>query len=170
MMKIIKSRIFSGKRVILATALILLFSTAVHAQSKAQDTEKMIREMYRLLNEQKFDEAAVNVSPAFVDHIMMEGQKPGLEGVRDLFKTMWKAFPDLKQDIIELIVNEDGTRVCALVRMYGTHKGEFMGMPATNNKIDVPASDIILLKEGKITDHWGFIDTETFMKQLNTGK
>ena len=51
------------------------------------------------------------------------------------------AFPDLRmvpQDVIA-----SGDKAVARVRMTGTHKGAFMGMPATGERVEVTLIDII---------------------------
>ena len=50
--------------------------------------------------------------------------------------------------------------------MTGTHKEAFMGIPATGRQISVPGIDIMRVKDGKYTDHWGVADSAAMMGQL----
>jgi predicted ester cyclase len=60
-----------------------------------------------------------------------------------------------------------GDKVVARARATGTHRGEFMGMPATGKRIDVQLIDIIRFGEdGLAIEHWGVFDALTMMQQL----
>ena len=48
----------------------------------------------------------------------------------------------------------------------GTHKGEWMGMPATGKSIEVAAIDRVRVRDGRMTEHWGVTDIMTMMQQL----
>ncbi len=48
----------------------------------------------------------------------------------------------------------------------GTHKGEFMGVPASGNRIDVNGISINRIQDGKLAETWGVMDTFTLMSQI----
>ena len=50
--------------------------------------------------------------------------------------------------------------------MTGTNSGPFMGMPATNKKVDIMGIDWIKWENGKFTDHWGAMEDMKMMTQL----
>lgn len=151
--------------------LLIAFLAAAPAfsQDSPEATTKMVKEMYDRLN--KWDMTAFEeiVDPGFVEHTPMPDQKPGIEGIKDMFKAFQTAFPDMHQDIIDMI-SSDGKKVSVLVKMTGTHQGDFMGMKPTGNKFDVLAADIMYVNSGKVTEHWGFIDLDKFMRQLGMMK
>ena len=61
----------------------------------------------------------------------------------------------------------DGGKVDARVRFTGTHRGEFMGMPATGNSIDAPLVDMFVIgDDGLVHEHWGVMDTLAMMQQI----
>ena len=39
--------------------------------------------------------------------------------------------------------------------MHGTHKGEFLGVPATGKSVTIQGIDILRLSGGKGVEHWG---------------
>lgn len=103
-------------------------------------------------------------SEDFVEHEEFPGLPPGREAVRYFTKAMLQAFPDLSVEVEDLIAHDD--KVVARLRFSGTHQDEFMGIPATGNKIDFAAIDVLAWRDGKATDHWGVSDTLTMMTQL----
>ena len=68
------------------------------------------------------------------------------------------------------MVHEDimaeGEKVFIRARMTGTYRGEFMGIPATGQQINVPFADIIRVENGKAVEHWGVTDTGVMLQQL----
>ena len=74
------------------------------------------------------------------------------------------AFPDLHFTIEELIA--EGDKVAGRYTARGTHKGELMGIPPTNNAISLTVSEIYRIADGKITEHWVILDALGMMQQL----
>lgn len=130
------------------------------------ETNKLI--VRRIVNEaqQGRDLSVVDelFSPNFVDHSPMPGLEPSLDGVKILFAALHSAFPDLRVTIHEQIAEDD--KVVTHKSFSGTHRGEFLGIPATGNSIDFEVIDILRVREGKVTDHWNVVDKMTLMKQL----
>ena len=60
----------------------------------------------------------------------------------------------------------EGDRVVVRAKMSGTHQGDFMGIPATGKRIDVPFADFVRFEGGKVVEHWGATDTGAMMEQL----
>ena len=75
------------------------------------------------------------------------------------------AFPDLRMEPEDVLAS--GDKVVARTRGTGTHRGEFMGIPASGKSIDVELIDIMRFGEdGLVTEHWGVFDALTMMQQL----
>ena len=100
----------------------------------------------------------------FVEHEEFPGLPPGKDAVRFFVTTTLEAFPDFSVDVEDLIVEDN--KVASRVRFSGTHKGEFLGIPATGNKVDFPVIDILAFRDGKATDHWAVTDQLTMLTQL----
>jgi len=81
-----------------------------------------------------------NLSDDFVEHEATPGLAPTKEGTRQLFETFMTAFPDLRFD------PED--KVVARIRVTGTQKGGFFGLPASGKSINVQGIDIVGFGDG----------------------
>ena len=103
-------------------------------------------------------------SPDFVDHSAMPGQAPGLKGLKDSTAMFLKAFPDMKMTGEEIVA--EGDIVAARVTCTGTHKGEFLGAPATGKRVSFHGIDMIRFKGGKAVEVWHYGDDATVMAQL----
>ncbi len=100
----------------------------------------------------------------FVDHTTQPGTTPDKAGVRKLYGYLREAFPDFHADIHWQLA--DGDRVTTYKTYHGTHRGTFLGVPPTHRKITFEAVDVMRVRDGKITDHWGVGNLLSIMQQL----
>ena len=112
-------------------------------------------------------DAAVNVMFAehAVDHDPAPGQGAGREGFREFFHTLVSAFPDAHLEPATLVADE--RHVCLAYTLTGTHRGEFQGVPATGNTIEVRGVQIGRFENGQIVERWGSTDELGIIQQLD---
>ena len=118
-----------------------------------------------VINQGNLDLIDELVSDDFVEHEVFPGlPSTGPEAPKAALGMFLAAFPDLHLTIEEEI--GEGDKVVVQGTMTGTHKGEFMGIPPTNKSFTINIIDIIEIREGKATAHWGLTDTAAMMDQL----
>ncbi len=101
----------------------------------------------------------------FVNHTAPPGSPQGPEGVIFFFDHMLKpAFPDLKVIIHDQVAEDD--KVTTRKSFYATHKGDFFGVPASNKPVVMDIIDILKIKDGQFTEHWGILDMQSVMTQI----
>jgi len=89
----------------------------------------------------------------------------GFESVKQVMVMFHAAFPDMQCPIYDLLAEDD--KVVVRWGLRGTHRGAFMGAPASGRTVDVTGIIIYRLKDRKIVAYWGNFDTLGLMKQLN---
>jgi steroid delta-isomerase-like uncharacterized protein len=105
------------------------------------------------------------MTPDFVEHEQLPpGIPSGREGVKVLASMMRSAFPDFKATIEDIIA--EGDKVVIRMTWSGTHKGEFMGIPATGKRVSIGVIDILRMDGGKCVEHWGQMDSMGMMQQI----
>jgi predicted ester cyclase len=77
---------------------------------------------------------------------------------------MRRAFPDLHWSVDEQIV--EGDKVATRFEWTGTHRAEFLGIPATGRKVKVWGIVIDRLEAGRVKDTRILMDTLGLMMQL----
>jgi len=110
------------------------------------------------------DAAAHFLSDDFLDHAPWPGRPATRDGFQAGTAEMRAAFPDLAVKPVRIFEEDD--KVAAIIRISGTHHGEFIGNRATGRAFEVDAVDILRVKDGKVCEHWGVIDTEQMLAQL----
>lgn len=99
-----------------------------------------------------------------VEQVPLPGQGPGLAGLKDVLRGMRAAFPDMHWKIEEQIA--EGDKVLTRFEWTGTHRGTFLGVPATGRPVKVWGMVIDRLEGGKIKDTRILMDTLGLMMQL----
>ncbi len=124
-----------------------------------------LRRFYELINNGDVDGAGDLLADDFIEHEVAPGLSPTKTGTKELFAMMIAAFPDLRFDVEDMLV--DGNKVVGRAKVTGTNTGSFMGMPATDKTIDIQAIDIVHIGEdGLAQEHWGIMDMMSMMQQL----
>ena len=90
--------------------------------------------------------------------------KKGAKALREELKQGREAFPDMKFEILELAALED--RVWVRHKSSGTHKGKFLGFPATGNFIELEGVSILYIKDHKVIDQWSTAPLYDILPQI----
>jgi len=129
------------------------------------DHATSIRRLYDLINAGDIDGFGRHVADDFVEHEELPGLPPTKAGTIQYFRMLLAAFPDVHMVPEDVIAS--GDKAVARVRVTGTHKGAFMGIPATGKRVDVKLVDITRFDdEGRAREHWGVVDQLAMMQQL----
>jgi steroid delta-isomerase-like uncharacterized protein len=99
-----------------------------------------------------------------VDHAAPPGTPSGREGAKQFFAMLRSAFPDLHTTIEDVVA--EGDKVVTRSTWHGTHRGAFLGIPATGKQVAVTQIDITRYAGGKVVEHWGNQDLLGLMQQL----
>ena len=74
------------------------------------------------------------------------------------------AFP--RYELVAEDMRAEDDKVVLRFTLRATHRGEFMGIPATGKQIAVPGLIIYRMANGKIAEHWMQVDSVELMRQL----
>jgi len=100
----------------------------------------------------------------WVCHPSLPGTPMDLEGMKQSSTLTSKAFPDMQVKLEEILA--EGDKVACRWTATATHKGEFMGIPATNKQVTVTGIHIDRIAGGKIVESWNYSDMTEVMQQL----
>ena len=103
-------------------------------------------------------------SPEFVNHSAPPGLPPDREGIKVVTAMFRGAFPDSYFTVEDMIA--EGDKVTTRKTFYGTHEGEFMGIPPTGRRVSMGLIDIVRISEGRVVEHWSVGDNLGMMQQL----
>jgi len=76
----------------------------------------------------------------------------------------YAAFPDAYHTIEDTVASD--SKVAVRFRIRGSHKGDFMGLPPSGRPVDVVATAVMHVVDGKVTSLCAVFDQATLMQQL----
>lgn len=117
-----------------------------------------------VLNQGKIDQSGKYFWDDMVEQVPLPGQGPGLPGLKDVLRGFRAAFPDMHWSIEEQL--EQGDKVLTRFEWTGTHRGTFLGVPASGRAVRVWGMVLDRLENGKIKDTRIIMDTLGMMAQL----
>lgn len=138
---------------------------ATEATMHADDVKKLNEYFYdEVFRRQHVDAIDELLTDDFVEHVPAPGQATNRQGAKSFIGHMLQAFPDLDFEIEKQIA--EGDTIATVGTMTGTHRGEFLGVPATGRKVRVSVMDASRVRDGRFSDHWGLVDVPTLMEQV----
>jgi steroid delta-isomerase-like uncharacterized protein len=141
----------------------------------ARPTASNARELDVKTLDQRFVDEVINgrdldaaltelVAEDFVEENPLPGQGPGRAGLADVLAGMFAAFPDLDWTVHRLIA--EGDRVASFCTWTGTHRGEFMGIPATGRSVTIEAWTMDRFRHGRLVQSRIIMDVAGMLIQL----
>jgi predicted ester cyclase len=115
------------------------------------------------INQKQLDVFDELLAPNYVNY-NMPAPAPGPAGFKQLIGMFHMAFPDMHITIEDEF--GEGDKVGTRGYITGMHKGEFMGIPATNKPVKVMYIDLWRVENGKFVENWVQMDMLGLMQQL----
>jgi len=130
-----------------------------------EENKAAVRRFWDGFNAHNLDEWAEVTTPNFMNHDpSLPVQHADLATTQEMIGGLQAAFPDLKSSEDDLI--SEGDKIVVRRTFHGTHKGEFMDVPASGNEVTFSGIFINRLTGGKIEEHWVVFDAMGLMQQI----
>jgi predicted ester cyclase len=124
-------------------------------------TPQLITAIYEAINARDLDALDDLFTPDYVDH---QDDHRGVEPFKQQLLAFWSAFPDLRIEVDDVVV--DGDRFASRTTITGRQTGELMGLPPTGTGVMVSAVDIGRTVDGRAAERWGGLDMFSLLVQL----
>lgn len=108
-------------------------------------------------------------APDFIDHDAA-GRAPDNSGFRAGILELYAAFPDFYTQVEDLVIEARSGKVAIRWTASGSHRGAFLGFPATGRRIHFQGIEILRIASGRVADRWGEWDGIGLLSQLRTQK
>jgi steroid delta-isomerase-like uncharacterized protein len=129
-----------------------------------EENKALVRRFYAELD---------NLNPAVIDELVAEdfvNHSPppfpvpeGREGLKQAYELFEQATPG-SHEILEQVA--EGDKVVTRLRAVGTHDADLPGVPRTGNALDVTATVVHRIEDGKIAEKWSDRDELSLLQQL----
>ncbi|MBT2382602.1 ester cyclase [Streptomyces sp. ISL-11] len=130
-----------------------------------QENKNLVRRYYEQIDAGNLAILDELVSPDYLDHSPppFPGMEPGLEGLKEAFRIFWEATPgthEIQDQIAE------GDKVVTRLLCRGVHEKDLPGIPATGNAVEMTATVIHRIENGKLVEKWSDKDLLRLLQQL----
>jgi steroid delta-isomerase-like uncharacterized protein len=127
---------------------------------------ELVRAGFEALNAGDLDACVELTSP---DLIINLAELPEPLHGRDIWRQgaamFRRAFPDLHAEIEDIFGS--GDRVAVRLSMSGTHRGEYLGIPATGRPISYVSHEFYRVQDGLIAEEWICSDMAGLLRQIS---
>ena len=136
------------------------------SSASAEGNKALARRWFEeLFNAQNLEVADEITAPDSVNHDPLLTSLPsGPEGDRYIVNLYHGSFPDAQITIEDQIA--EGDRVVTRWTGRGTHRVEFMGVPPSDNRVEIAGMTINRVSGGKIAETWTLYDALGLMQQI----
>ncbi len=117
-----------------------------------------------VINQGRLERADDLVAPDFIELEPLPGQRQGREGLKEIIGVIRDAFPDIHWVMEEMVA--EGELVFSRFTWSGTHRGTFLGIPATGKRVNVPGMVLDRLVAGRMAESRILMNSMAMMQQL----
>src|SRR3954451_7926269 len=142
-------------------------ATATYTPTPGTDAVRSVAQRFidEVLNAHDLGSALTElVAEDFFEQNPLPGQGSGRAGLRDVLAGMNAAFPDIHWAVQDMVV--EGDRVATFSFWTGTHRGEFLGIPATDRSVTVEAWTLDRYQHGQLVESRIIMDVLGLLTQL----
>ena len=162
-----RSLVVSGVGLLVVNGLPLdAFAQSTESLGQGKKLIQMLVDAVNAHDPTRFDQIYA-AGTGYVNHqtlVAAPGGIPAREGFKAYIAQRIAAFPDLS--LSAEIVLESADLVAVNLIWSGTHQGTYLDIPATGKKVTWNSTDILRVKNGLFSDHWGAVDFYGLARQL----
>lgn len=129
-----------------------------------QNKQLASRAISEIIDERNFDALDEVFTEDYVQHGGVDGDMMGSAAFQEWFEQVYAGFSDFEATE-EFSLAEDDLVAC-LVTYSGTHDGEFLGIPATGEHVEITGITIFRVEDSKIPEAWVEVDTVGLLQQV----
>jgi steroid delta-isomerase-like uncharacterized protein len=116
-------------------------------------------------NQRKYDQMGDIFRADYQEHnATVSSFGGGIEGYKKFLTHLFNAFPEDRVNIDQIVA--EGSMVSYRGTESGTHKAEFLGIPATGKSATWTEIQFFRFQDGKVAEHWVDVDLFSWFQQL----
>ncbi|MCF6264670.1 MAG: ester cyclase [Xanthomonadales bacterium] len=153
------------------TVIIIIGLTLFGGKAMAQNAQEANMKLIGQFSEEVFvDKNLSNLEQYMLTDYIQHNPlvEQGSAGFKAFFSNWFTTVPDFKYTLKNIIANDEYVWVYGTYS--GTHTGDWLGIPATNNVYKFDGIDIFRISNGRLAEHWDVLDVYGLFKQLGTIK
>ena len=155
----------------LFAALLASCSVVNVEETKVDDAQAQLEidlEMYkRIWNAYLAGDQSVISTENFTEDVVVvtgDGNIEGIDDIRVFYANYLTGFSEIEWNIVDAF--GQGNRIVKQWHFKGKHTGEFFGIPASGNYLDLSGTTVVTMRDGRVAKEHDFFDMKTMLDQL----
>jgi steroid delta-isomerase-like uncharacterized protein len=124
--------------------------------------QELAETFVKMLNTHDPDMVDEFVTKDYINHNAFVAD--GREANRQFWHRFFVGLPDVAASMEDLVIC--GDRVVGRFVYRGTHAGDFLGIPASGNAVEMRSIDIWRVADGMFAEHWDELNTFQVFQQM----
>ena len=100
--------------------------------------------------------------------VTSNGDLVGIDACKEFYLNYLDGFSDIEWTIVDAF--GQGNKLIKHWNFKGKHTGDFFGIPATGNSLNLSGTTIVTMREGRIAKEHDFFDMKSMLDQLLNSK
>ena len=164
------------KKTIIFLSLILVFSCKNPTNnnemaSGSLQLEKDLEMYQNVWNSFLAGDTSVVNNKNFTEDVVIvtsNGDLVGIDACKEFYLNYLTGFSDIEWTIVDAF--GQGNKLIKHWNFKGKHTGDFFGIPATGNSLNLSGTTIVTMREGRIAKEHDFFDMKSMLDQLLNSK
>jgi len=160
------------KKIIILLSLVSTISCQNHTNNKKQAStslqlEKDLEMYQNVWNSFLAGDTSVVNNKNFTEDVVIvtsNGDLVGIDACKEFYLNYLNGFSDIEWTIVDAF--GQGNKLIKHWNFKGKHTGDFFGIPATGNSLNLSGTTIVTMREGRIAKEHDFFDMKSMLDQL----
>ena len=160
------------KKIIILLSLVSTISCQNHTNNKKQAStslqlEKDLEMYQNVWNSFLAGDTSVINNKNFTEDVVIvtsNGDLVGIDACKEFYLNYLNGFSDIEWTIVDAF--GQGNKLIKHWNFKGKHTGNFFGIPATGNSLNLSGTTIVTMREGRIAKEHDFFDMKSMLDQL----
>lgn len=141
-------------------------NAATRSRPRKAETAKVAKAYFEAVGERDLDGMVAVWKPGCVDRIHGMADMRAPEGIREWFGALFRAFPDMRFEVLDMAVEAD--KAAVRWRASGTFTGDarFEGFIANGASVEMEGLDLLTVEDGLIVDNRAYTNAMDVARQL----
>ena len=164
------------KKIIILLSLLSTISCQNNTNNKKQAStslqlEKDLEMYQNVWNSFLAGDTSVVNNKNFTEDVIIvtsNGDLVGIDACKEFYLNYLNGFSDIEWTIVDAF--GQGNKLIKHWNFKGKHTGDFFGIPATGNSLNLSGTTIVTMREGRIAKEHDFFDMKSMLDQLLNSK
>ena len=164
------------KKIIILLSLLSTISCQTNTNNKKQASsslqlEKDLEMYQNVWNSFLAGDTSVVNNKNFTEDVIIvtsNGDLVGIDACKEFYLNYLNGFSDIEWTIVDAF--GQGNKLIKHWNFKGKHTGDFFGIPATGNSLNLSGTTIVTMREGRIAKEHDFFDMKSMLDQLLNSK